>query len=286
MQDHAMKLYRSADLIKAGYTVGIFRSESGTSDEVHAHEFIEILYVTAGVAEHMIDDAVYEVKHGDILFINYGCRHAFRACRDFAYINICFSPEVVADTLLTQENAPALLTLTAFDDMRGERSAGKLSFSGEDRRQVEWLIEYMLREYEEERPFSAGVMEHCMSLLITMMLRADAGTGTVMEHDRLDELRDYIDKNLGDTLTLSALAKRSFYNPSYFSRMFKARFGVSLRDYVARRRVDTAIALLEEGAPTDEIIRRAGFADRKAYYHAFEKYKGTSPTSYRKGKKT
>lgn len=283
-----MRLYRSEDLIKPGYTVGIFRSANQSTEPTHAHEFIEIIYVCAGSAKHGIDDVVYEVKRGDILFINYGCRHSFSDCEQFEYVNICFSPEVVADAIITHENAPAILSLTAFNDMRGDRNAGKLSFSGRDRQEIEWLIEQMLREYEEEPLYANKVMESCMSILITKMLRATAGEHDVMDRDRWDELREYIDENPDGELTLGALAKRSFYHPSYFSRMFKAKFGLSLTDYVARRRVDTAIALLQEGdLSTDEIIRRSGFADRNAYYHAFSKYKGAAPSSYRsKSKKS
>ena len=47
-----------------------------------------------------------------------------------------------------------------------------------------------------------------------------------------EELFDYIDQNLGSDLTLSTLAGKCFYNPSYFSRAFKKETGLSPMDFL------------------------------------------------------
>lgn len=281
-----MKVYRSEDLIRPGCTVGIFRCKNRRDEPTHTHEFIEIVYVCDGSAKHVIDDSVYDVERGDILFIHYGSSHSFCACREFEYVNICFSPEVVADAIITHENAPAILSLSAFNEMRKDRNAGKLSFRGEKRREIEWLIDRMLKEYAQDALYANQVMENCMSILFTEMIRMTECHFDAIERDLWDELRDYIDENPDGELTLAALAKRSFYHPSYFSRMFKLKFGLSLTDYVARRRVDAAISLLSEtDLSTEQIVRRAGFSDRNGYYHAFAKYTGNAPAFYRQKSK-
>ena len=96
------------------------------------------------------------------------------------------------------------------------------------------------------------------------------------------ELSDYIDENLDMKLTLSHLASKCFYNPSYFSRVFKDKFGMTLTEYVSRKRVAYAgKLLLESDMSVDEISERAGFADRSGFYHTFSKYTGTTPSEYR-----
>jgi two-component system response regulator YesN len=99
------------------------------------------------------------------------------------------------------------------------------------------------------------------------------------------ELSAYIDENLGIRLTLTELPERCFYNPSYFSRIFKEKFGVSFVEYLTRKRLDCAIRMLTETNLTiDEISISVGFSDRSSMHHAFSKYLGQTPADYRKSK--
>ncbi len=278
-----MRVYKASEYIESGFRIGVFSSENYAAEEKHSHEFIEIVYIREGKARHFIDDICFEVERGDILFINYGSVHAFEACGGFSYVNICFCPEVVSDSILTKENAIALLSLTAFNEMRGEKNSGCIRLYGRERAEAEWLLEKMLSERADGRPFADKVIEDCMRILITMMLRKNAPLAEEPSGGRWEELRTYIDENLSSELTLSALAKKSFYNPSYFSRSFRRRFGVSLTEYVSRRRIALAVSLLEEGKlSVEEIIERCGFSDRSGFYHAFSKYTGKTPLQLRR----
>ena len=268
-----MQIFKTEDYIPKDNTIGIFRSRGAADQVEHSHDFIEIVYAIAGEATQFVDGVEYRVSRGDTIFINYGVRHAFIATDAFEYINICFSPALLVQTVITSENALALLSLTAFDEMRQEGGGGVISFSGEERREIENILLAMLRENAAQFPFSARVLENYLNILITKMLRkTEMGADLHAKSSIWEEMSDYIIENLDSELTLSSLAKKCFYNPSYFSREFRRRFGVSLTEYVAKRRVESAIALLgEEGLTVEEISLRVGFSDRSAFYHAFAK---------------
>ena len=278
-----MKIFRTEDYVPRDNTIGIFRGRGTVDQEEHSHEFIEIVYAIAGEAVQYVDGVEYCVSRGDTVFINYGAHHAFTANDAFEYINICFSPSLLVQSVITKENALALLSLTAFDEMRKEGGGGVISFSGEERREIESILLAMLRERAAGLPFSVRVLENYMNVLITKMLRKTAMGAELDAKDGIwEDMSDYIIENLDSELTLSALAKKCFYNPSYFSRAFRRRFGVSLTEYVAKRRIESAIALLGEAELTVEEIReRVGFSDRSAFYHAFAKYTGATPSEYR-----
>ena len=145
----------------------------------------------------------------------------------------------------------------------------------------------MLDEYRTKAYAWDTVMENYLNILITYMLRK---TETGVHREELGEvwreLSEYIDKNLNSKLTLSALAGKCFYNPSYFSRIFKEKFGMSLVEYVTRKRLDNAVTLLSESNySVDEISEMSGFSDRSSFYHAFSKYLGGSPSDYRNSEK-
>ncbi len=278
-----MKIYKADGRIGNGRTIGVKKNRQNKPEEPHCHDFIEIVYVMSGGATQRVDEACYEVERGDIVFINYGSRHSFEPHDDFEYVNIYFMPEVLGSSIITSDNALALLSLTAFDEMRKDKNGGKLSFFGDERREVEFIISNMLREYAGDQPEGDRVVENYLSILFTKMLRKTLlnESGTQIK-DIWDELREYIDENLHEELTLSALAKKSFYNPSYFSRIFKQRFGSSLSDYVRAKRIEHAMTLLSETElSVDEIIERIGYADRSAFYHAFSKMASMTPAEYR-----
>ena len=97
-----MKVYRTEELIEKGKSLHIFASKRCDRPEpTHIHDFIEIIYVKSGEAEECVDGVSYHVRHGDVIFINYGSTHSFTPCGEYAYINICFSPEVVGDAIVT-----------------------------------------------------------------------------------------------------------------------------------------------------------------------------------------
>lgn len=277
-----MKIYKAEQHIANGRTIGISRQIHYKPEPLHAHEFIEVVYILSGKAIQHVDAECYEVERGDVIFINYGSLHAFEPLEDLELVNVYFMPELLGDAIITPENALALLSLTAFDEMRRDKSGGKLSFAGDERRELETIMLAMLREDAEQRPGFERVIENYLGILFTVMLRKTVIDGSNAEADAWSALTDYIDENLHERLTLSSLAQKCFYNPSYFSRVFKQHFGVSLSDYLRAKRIGQAMRLLTETEATvDEIAEQTGYADRSTFYHAFSKQTGTSPAEYR-----
>lgn len=279
-----MKCYRAEDYIADGDSIGIFFSYNRHDEPLHSHDFIEVIYIVSGRAEHCIDGELYEVERGDVLFINYGCLHSFSSKDGFSHYNICFSPETVGSSIITRENAPAMLSLTAFNELRRDRSCGRIGFCGAERDEIERLLADMQKENREGLPYCKKLIESYMSVLMTKLLRKTVMGNSAPYGGIWEELREYIDANLDGELTLSALASKSFYNPSYFSRAFKQKMGMSLTEYVTKKRLELATRLLErEDMPMERIAERCGFADRGAFYHAFQKHLGASPSEYRRG---
>ena len=141
----------------------------------------------------------------------------------------------------------------------------------------------MLREQEKGLPSSQSIIAHYLSILLTKMLRrSEMAEEDELMRDVWQDLRQYIDENAEKHITLASLAAKSFYNPSYFSRVFKQKFGASPTEYIRERRIERAMELLREGdLPVEESIARVGFSDRSAFYHAFAKSTDRTPAEYR-----
>jgi AraC-like DNA-binding protein len=191
------------------------------------------------------------------------------------------------DSLITPENAFALLQLTAFDELRKDNEGGMVSFSGAERDEIEELLKNMLSEYRSKESFRRTVLESYMNILLVKILRkTNAGPQSVEQSGAWQKIADYIDRNLGEELTLSALAQKCFYNPSYFSRVFKQKFGSSPTEYIRSIRVRRAMDMLRAGDGTvEEVAEAVGFSDKSSFYHAFSKISGMTPAEYRANSK-
>ncbi|MBQ8310113.1 MAG: helix-turn-helix domain-containing protein [Clostridia bacterium] len=283
-----MKIYRSEQLFKEDASIHIFSDECKQgSMPVHLHDFIEIIYITDGNAEQTVNGETYHVRRGDLLFINYGSTHSFTACESFSFINICFKPEVMVESVITPENAFAVLQLTAFDEIRRESEDGMLSFRGEERNEAEMILHAMAREYAEQKHSWKTVLKSYMNVLVSLIVRKLMDVDATGTDDIWRELSDYIDSNLDSDLTLSGLAGKCFYNPSYFSRAFKKRFNMSLTEYLNHRKIESAKTLALSGTLSDEeIATRVGFSYKRSFYRVFRRVEGVSFAEYKKnGKK-
>ena len=275
--------YNSEGLIDSEATVHIFSEEKSIPAPLHIHDFIEIVYVLSGTANHYVNGQKYDVRRGDVLFINYGSEHRFDPSSDFAYVNICFDPDFPGGDVGAKDRAFSSLQLGTFNEMRRDLDSGKLSFSGKERELVENILADMVREYEKREHGWCDVLKSYMNILFMHLLRCAEGVVyNEKQTDLWDKLLKYIDDNLSSEHSLPFLAKKCFYNPSYFSRAFKEKFGMPLTKYVSTRRVERAIILLKEGKTCEEIADIVGFSSKSALYRAFLREKGVSLSDYRK----
>lgn len=70
-----MRLFKKDVIVDEG-RISIKKQTNRKPCRVHQHEFIELVYVTAGSGIHVIDDCEYRVSCGSLLFIDYGQSHS------------------------------------------------------------------------------------------------------------------------------------------------------------------------------------------------------------------
>ncbi|MGJ8634908.1 MAG: helix-turn-helix domain-containing protein [Luteolibacter sp.] len=95
--------------------------------------------------------------------------------------------------------------------------------------------------------------------------------------------RDFIEKTLADPLPLPLVARRAGLSESHFCRVFKEATGLTLTDYINRRRVEWAKKeLLKPEARVSEIAFQIGYQSLSQFNRSFVKFTGSSPTNYRR----
>jgi AraC family transcriptional regulator len=99
---------------------------------------------------------------------------------------------------------------------------------------------------------------------------------------RLNRVIEYIEANLDQEVTLTALAETAGMSAHYFAELFKQSVHVSPHQYVLRRRIERAQNLLND--PEVTVLEAAvccGFSDQSHFTKIFRRIVGVTPTGYR-----
>lgn len=95
--------------------------------------------------------------------------------------------------------------------------------------------------------------------------------------------RKFIDKTLSDPLPLALVARHAGLSESHFCRVFKEATGLTLTDYVNRRRIEWAKEeLLKPEARVSEIAFHIGYQSLSQFNRSFSRFTGNSPTNFRR----
>lgn len=93
---------------------------------------------------------------------------------------------------------------------------------------------------------------------------------------------EYINENYFEDLSLTSLSKQFHVESSYLSRAFKKETGDNLMFYIAKRRVEKAVDLIEQGSLNlTEISYLVGYDDYTYFNRVFRKVTGKGPREYK-----
>lgn len=261
---------------------------SGFSDGIHMHDFIEIVYIFGGNGTHSINGVSYDVKKGDLLFINYGQTHEFSADKEgMMFYNILVRPEFFSRELINSENAFALLSLTAFEEFSVlvDRKNPFVSFPDEQMKRIEVLLTVMEEEFCGNRQGRKTMLNALMQVFMLSIFRA-MSPGISRQQKSFSnipgDLLQYIETHSNEKISLRDLADRCFYTPSYFSRLFKETYSMTITDFITKIRIEKSMELLRSTSMTvDEICAAVGYSDKTKFYKNFRELCSATPAQYR-----
>ncbi len=98
---------------------------------------------------------------------------------------------------------------------------------------------------------------------------------------RLRLVKDYIEENLPNDITLSDIAAIAGVSSAHFCRAFHKSTGVSSHQYIVRRRIELAKGMLSESTmPIAEVALAAGFGNQSHLTKHFRCIVGTTPRRF------
>lgn len=101
--------------------------------------------------------------------------------------------------------------------------------------------------------------------------------------DMLFHCKEFLDNHYMEEISLEQIAEKYYFNPSYFSSLFKNTFDMTFSEYLIRLRMGKAKQfLLETGDKVKEVSAKVGYRDANYFVRSFKKYYGVTPEEFRR----
>ncbi|RED75733.1 response regulator transcription factor [Cohnella phaseoli] len=107
--------------------------------------------------------------------------------------------------------------------------------------------------------------------------------GSDTSEELYNKLEEYIRMNMSEQITVSSLAEKFNFNPSYIIRVFKKCCGEPPMKYLTSLRINEAKRLIERQAELDfkDIAEIIGYSEQQYFSRVFKNMTGMSPSEYR-----
>ena len=239
-------------------------------DSNHCHDFYEILYVVRGTGKYIVEGTEFVVRPRTLmLFRPFAYHHVSLDHGIYERVVIHFPKSAIPSPALSM-----LEKLTADSDGSGNyyppSAISDSLISAFDRFEISAGLP------DEERIAYVKVVLAEIIILISaskgeLMLNTDEELGA--------RVIRYLNSNIERSINLDKLAKRFFVSKYHLCRAFKKHNGISVHGYLVQKRITYAKQLIESGETASGAAYKVGFGDYSAFYRAYVKIVGKSPTA-------
>lgn len=92
-----------------------------------------------------------------------------------------------------------------------------------------------------------------------------------------------VNQYLSEKITLTQLAEKVFVHPNYLSSLFRKEVGISLFEYILKRKIEESMYYIKyTDMPLAAIANKFHFCSQSYYIKTFKRYLGVTPNWYRR----
>ncbi|MEK3789992.1 MULTISPECIES: helix-turn-helix transcriptional regulator [Paenibacillus] len=252
---------------------------------LHTHEGYEMYFFLEGNANFVIGNEIYQLQAGDMLLFSGDVLHRPNPAKDVPYVRsyINFTSDYIQE-VAGEELQAKLLNL--FEHPNGLLIRWDESGVNE----MDSHFELLFTEREKEAIGHEVMMQTLMVQLLLKIYRKSKDVYSLLtapaqsqKETNVRRMLKYLNQHYRTSITLEELSEVMHLNKYYMCHCFKEITGISINNYVTRKRIDEAKKLLLlSDQSVGNMSELLGFSNPIHFSRMFKQYAGVSPQTYRK----
>lgn len=245
----------------------------------HWHEALELIFVVCGNVTVVKNGMIYKLGSEDILLVNSNEIHTTYLDNSGIILVLQISPRFIKENTGVEKitfNSLLSIPESKFD----------VDKVNEIKKSV---LEIMLLHNKKDESVELEIKSKLYHLLylLTSYFKDNCEKISLEEkrecqRERLQRIIKLIDENY-NTISVNEIARREHISLSYLSKYFKNNVGITLKEYITKKRLEHAVKdILNTDLSLLEISLKNGFSDEKLLIKCFKEHYNMTPSQFRK----
>ncbi|UJF33793.1 helix-turn-helix transcriptional regulator [Paenibacillus hexagrammi] len=252
---------------------------------LHAHDGYEVYLFHQGNVNLIVGDELYQMQPGDMLLFSGDVLHRPSPMEDVPYVRsyINFTADYIQE-MAGEELYTKLISLF------GHPNGLLIRWDEEGLRDMDHHFSNLFHEKDKEVIGNEFMLQSLMVQLLLKIYRRSKEMYALLtaptqsqKETNVRRILQYLNQHYRSQITLENLSKEMHVNKYYMCHSFKEVTGVSIHNFITRKRIDDAKKLLKlSDEPIGFMSEHLGFTSPVHFSRMFKQYAGVSPQTYRK----
>ena len=265
-------------MISKDFEIYYYKDRNLRNVETHSHDYYEFYFFLEGEVTMFYSDSSHRMKNGDMVIIPPGMQHHVQI-HDPAvpYRRVVFWITKSFLSKLSVHSEEFLFLTGKADDSGFAWHFNEVTFNTVQRKIFHVIEEIFSDRFGRRMAVALGINDLLLFLNRTVYesLHPERYGKSEKKLDR--NLIRYIEEHINEDLRLDTLSELFFVSKYHISHLFKDKMGISLHQYILKKRLAMSKDALINGRKPSEVFREYGFSDYSVFYRAFVKEFGLSP---------
>ena len=271
--NNSMKNY-SSNLIKqlyhCYYQSNIALSPTETKKfKLHFHEYYEILILTQGNIQVVIQDTTYQLSANELIVIPPNTYH-------YIIPDKTIYQRIVLHFIIHEEKISALEEKKYYPTLSPEFSHILSSFTG---RFIYYYENFSQKDFDM---LSTGLTTELILILCNAPTQSSRNFS--QNNSFITKIIQYIDEHIQEQITLNDLSKHFYLSANYISILFKKEMHIPIITYIKEKKLTLINIRLKDGTSLKTLAKEYGFSSYSNFFKLYKKAFGGAPSNNREKK--
>ena len=232
--------------------------------EEHFHLIYEIIFLLEGKVELILENKLYHLEVGDMIFIKPGQHHYVSPNPKYKYERyvLKFPEEMIPAHILNEiKNKPSTTTI-------------KNTILPEIFSRFDWHYKnYLGKDIEN---IMTNVLNELLSYFCYLDVENEKKEIKYLNKN-IENIVEYINEHLDEDLDIKDICDQFHYSRSYICKEFLACMQVPIKQYIRTKKIMYANSLIQLGKRPTEVYNLCGYNEYSTFYRNYLKIMGKPP---------